>query len=268
MSKAMTAAKGGNGNGNGKKLTVVGPSAGLMAKMALHAGKGVSTAQEDNIVPLISLLQALSPQVNKRANEYIEGAEAGAIWLRNAPNPIVDGEVGFQFQPCAFERCVNEWIPRESGGGFVARHPVMPGDVRRVEDPKNPARSKFVRPSGNECIDTRYHAGFVLTDHGALPYVIPFTSSGHTVSKQWMSLMGSHVLPNGQPYPSFARSYRIKTRQRTNAAGTWFVLDISDDDFVDDAQFEKGAQLNSAFAAGAKRADAPEAEAVADDDVI
>ena len=68
--------------------------AALAAMMEKDAGKGVSTAQEDNLVPLIYVLQTNSPQVNKRDERYIEGAEPGDLWLRNAPQPIVKGAEG------------------------------------------------------------------------------------------------------------------------------------------------------------------------------
>ena len=77
-------------------ITVQKPAlpAALADMMEKDAGKGVSTAQEDNLVPLIYVLQANSPQVNKRDERYIEGAEPGDFWLRNAPQPIVKGAEG------------------------------------------------------------------------------------------------------------------------------------------------------------------------------
>src|SRR6202035_3091033 len=59
-----------------------GPPAALADRMKADAGRGVSTAQEDNQVPLIYVLQPLSPQVDKRSEQYVEGAEPGDLWLR------------------------------------------------------------------------------------------------------------------------------------------------------------------------------------------
>src|ERR1700744_6508473 len=74
----------------------------MSAKVHADAGKGVSTASEDNIVPLIYVLQSGSPQVKKNNPDYIEGAGEGDLWLRNAPTPIIDGLKGILVQPCYF----------------------------------------------------------------------------------------------------------------------------------------------------------------------
>lgn len=225
------------------------------------AGKGTSQAQEDNLVPLIYILQALSPAVNKRKPEYIEGAEAGDIWLRNASQQLVKGEDGILFQPCFFSKDFVEWVPRDSGGGFVGRHQEMPDDVKREEDKKNPNKVHFFRPNGNEVIETRYHVGYVHLESGArLPYVIPMASSGHTVSRQWMFMMNSIQIANGIA-PSFSRLYRLKTKERTNTQGTWFTWDITDEGWVQSPEdYAKGRALEVAFSDGAKAMETPVAD--------
>ena len=248
---------------------VAGLPATLVERMQIDAGKGVSTAQEDNLVPLIYVLQALSPQVNKRNSEYLEGAEPGAIWLRNSPTPIVNGDEGIIFQPCHFSKDWVEWVPRDAGGGFVGRHPACPADAKRQEDPKNPNKVKFVRPNGNEVMETRYHVGFVVTANGPLPYVIPMSSSGHTASKQWMFMMNSKLLANNKKAASFAYLYRLKTKQRTNALGTWFTWDISDEGMVQTVdEYDRGCTLYEAFASGAKQVEAPAKELQTDTEVM
>jgi len=245
---------------NGKSVVKTEPAglpASLLNRMREDAGKGVSTAQEDNLVPLIYILQPLSPQVNKRNPDYIEGAEPGDIWLRNSPNPIVPGDEGVLFQPCYFSKDWVEWVPRESGGGFVGRTEHCPTDVTRVADPKNPNKVRFVRPNGNDVIETRYHAGFVLTGDRALPYIIPMSSSGHTISRNWMFLMNTKMAPGNIKPPCFASAYRLKTKERSNAAGTWSTWDISDGGWLDEASYDRGRELYEAFASGAKQAEAP-----------
>ena len=81
--------------------------AGLPAHLAglveADAGKGVSTASEDNIIPLVYLLQPLSPQCMRGNADQIEGAQPGDIWLRgSAVQEIVSGEKGIVVQPCDF----------------------------------------------------------------------------------------------------------------------------------------------------------------------
>jgi hypothetical protein len=50
---------------------------------AAMAGRGVSFKPEDQLIPLITVLQANSPQCNARLPKYVDGAEAGRFWLRN-----------------------------------------------------------------------------------------------------------------------------------------------------------------------------------------
>ena len=46
-------------------------------------GRGVSTAAEDNLVPMIAVLQPLSPQLNKQnQGKYIADAQPGSILCR------------------------------------------------------------------------------------------------------------------------------------------------------------------------------------------
>jgi|KBSSwiStaDraftv2_1062776.scaffolds.fasta_scaffold07344_3 hypothetical protein len=218
--------------------------------------RGVSTAQEDNIVPLIYVLQGLSPQVSKRNDSYIEGAEPGDIWLRNAPEPVVKGAEGLIFQPCYFYKHWVEWIPREAGGGFMGTHATMPAAAKKVEDDEDPNLVKYVMPNGNEVKETRYHVGLVYTDHGSLPYVIPLSGSGHTVSRTFMSLMANKLDESGQRYDSFEFKYKLTTKLRKNKKGEWFVFEPADFERANDEEFAKGQDLYNAFAAGIKKADA------------
>lgn len=232
------------------------PPAALTQQIKANAGKGLSKAQEDNLVPLIYILQTNSPQVNKRDPSYINGAEAGDIWLRNAPDPIVRGDDGILFQPCFFAKSWNEWIPRSSGGGFVARHAELPKEAELKEDPENPNRKKYLLPNGNEVIETREHVGLVHIDDQVIPFVIPLTSTGHSFSRKWMFMMNAKKV-EGCDVPTFACVYRLKSVFKQNAAGSWYMFDVEDGDWVSEEDFQAGLTIHEAFASGAKQAEAP-----------
>lgn len=277
-----------------EKTKAGGGLATLSNKVAADAGKGVSRAAYDNIVPLVYVLQPLSPQVNKRNPAYIEGAEPGSIWLRDAPLPIVSGDEGFEFQPCYFWRDVVEWVPRDRGGGFVARHlpqhelEEMDAIAKRlgakeVRDVDNPNRVDFVMPNGNELIETRYHAGYVHVGKNVLPFVVPLSGTGHTVSRRFMFMIGNQRMPDGTPLPSWAGVYNLRTIEKSNSSGTWFQLEPSFVRLVDGLQeaidaddgswepgrgWTLGAQLYEAFESGAKQAEAPAEPSAASADVI
>lgn len=236
----------------------------LRSKIKEDAGKGVSEDQDDSLVPMIVVLQAQSPQCIKQKPEYIKGAEAGDIWMKNAPHPIVKGTEGLIFQPCAFWKNVGEWIPRNkdgSGGGFVAIHDTMPDDMVEKDDPDNPDRKRTMSPRGTEYVETRNHAGIAYTDDGqAFPYLLPLSSSGHSVSRQWTFMMKTKSI-DGDKVPSFAVLYRLKTIMRTKGNQTWFVIDPKEGGadgetlWATEEQYEAGKALHVAFAKGEKKAD-------------
>lgn len=236
-----------------------GPPAALLDLYEQHAGKGVSKDQADNLVPLIYVLQAQSPQVLSRNEKYIEGAVAGDIWLRQAPDPIVKAEEGCLVQPVYFSKCWIEWIDRDSGGGFVQRHAELPSDAERHVDPKNPNKVAYVSRENptHQYVETREHIVIVHADNGErMPYVIPFSGSGHTVSRAWMTNYNRKRLPSGGTAPSFAYLYRMTTEYRTNNQGEWFVLHFDDHGWVQSAEdIEAAAALYDAFATGKKTVD-------------
>lgn len=274
----------------------VEPQAGLPAEMEAligqDAGKGVSRAAYDNIVPLIYVLQPLSPQVDERSPLYIPGAKAGDIWLRDAPDPIIKGDDGFLFQPCFFWRDIVEWVPRERGGGYVDRYPLDSEleemevaaerlGARAVPDEDNPKRINWMTNEGNDLTETRYHAGFVHRNGGTMPFVIPLSSTGHTVSRRWMFMIGNRMTPSGTPLPSWAGVYRLPTIQKSNSSGRWFQFEPKFENLVDGLQdaldgknpkwqpgrfWNLGRELHEAFAAGTKQAAAPEDQADAAND--
>jgi len=237
-----------------KAAEVPSLSSKLADRANRDAGKGLSTDRDDNVVPLVRRFQALSPQVNKKGMDYVKGAEPGDIWLKDVA--LIKGEKGFRFQPCAFWKDVVEWRPRDEGGGFVGRHDEIPGDAEEREDEKS-GRTVYTR-NGNDLIDTRYHAGFVIFDDGrSMPYVIPMKGTDHQVSRSWMTRMNAKRLASGKTQPPWMNTYIIKTKDRTNPSGTWSTWEILDGPPIEtEEEYDRGLGLYEAFGAGTKKADA------------
>jgi hypothetical protein len=191
--------------GNGSSLPglpdpLSGPlalSQALMERVRRDAGRGLSQKQEDNLLPMIVVLQAQSPACDPDHQAHVPGAERGAFWLKNSPVPIIKGKEGILFVPAAMELAWVEWRPRTAGGGFIAKHREPPQDTIQIPDPKNPEKRKWVRKgNGHEMIETRYRYGLVILEGlGMLPFVIPFTSTGHTVCRGWETTMNSLFIP-------------------------------------------------------------------------
>ena len=251
--------------------------------MLEDAGAGISTDAKDNIVPFMRVLQALSPQMDDTKPAHIEGAKVGDILLPNYAGRIVSGAKGILFQPCFFYKAWPEFaVPRQQGSGFKGRHDNcvatradvarMRGRIKLGDDIPDVAEDVQValnemnipiwrRPAAStELVYTRYHAGYAIFDTGqVLPYVIDLKVTGHKISKNWMSIMNSHRLPDGRIEPSWARLYKLTTAKTTNTKGTFAVYVVEEQPgLVDEAAYLRGRDLFKSFTSG---------EVVMDEDV-
>lgn len=245
----------------GRDVAVAGGGGGLSKAVAdaaaQYAGAGVSHAQEDNIIPLVYLLQSNSPQVQRGHEKHIDGAQAGDVWLRNEPDGenIINGQEGLVVQPCFFSKCWIEWLPDR--GGFAGRHQDRPEDaaLRTVVTDNGTEVQRWVRPNGNIVVETREYAVIVHVGDKRLGYVIPFSGSGHTPARNWMTTIGKKKLPNGADAPAFAYLYRLVPKLRTKGPNSWYQYDISLEGPVETLEdFNAGAELYEAFESGAKQA--------------
>jgi len=232
-------------------------SAELLDLTAEDTGKGVSFKQEDQLLPLIYVLQGLSPQVQKRGDSHIEGAEPGHFWLKNSLTPIWDGEKGIEVIPCEMVRTWIEWLPNR--GGFVARHEAPPADTiqKTMRDDAGAERQMLVRSSnGNTIQDTRE---FYIIAQGQ-PYVLPCTGTKHTFARQWQTYFHQYHHPKtGGVMPSFSRKYRLTTTPVTNAKGEWFGLKFEDLGLVSLTEYQNAKKFYEAVKKGEKKADIPDA---------
>jgi hypothetical protein len=230
----------------------------LLEVTSQDAGMGVSFKQEDQLLPLIYVLQTGSPIVDKRGDTYVEGAEPGHFWLRNAIDPIKDGEEGILVIPCEMQRTWIEWLPNRQG--FVARHGNPPSDMVTEMVRGDDGREKSVlvrRESGNIIQDTREF--FLLVNGG--PYVLPCTGTKHTFARQWNTFYMQFKHPKtGEVMPAFSRKYRLTTVPASNAIGKWFGIKFQDEGYVTRAEYDAGKALCLAVRKGDKKPEAPDSK--------
>jgi hypothetical protein len=262
-------------NVTGTNGTAVAPLDDFDKQMYADAGLGVSTNPNDNITPSIAVLQPLSPQVLAGASQ-IENAEAGDFWVKGANPPLIGGQDGIWFQPAAMTEHWFEFVPRDSGGGFVARYEVEYDSKGRIIPPEgaeqsadNPNSYSFPE-SGNNCIHYRHIAGFVWVDGIGLEYVLSFHGTGHTVARSWNTKWTRKRFPDGKMMPAYSHLYHLTTDQRSNKKGTWFQISVDEGthlresaDIVGDLHkaLQMGRSLAQAFQRGEKLPGAPEFEA-------
>jgi len=205
----------------------------LMQQLMSEAGEGINEAElGDFLVPLVYVLQPQSPQVLPGPAQ-LDDAKAGDIWLKNSSDPIIGGKEGMWFQPCWYYRKWNEWVPRDQGGGFRGTYDWHgdnnpPQGAMRIEVEGKRGLPRYRFENGNQCIDTRYIVGLAWRNGMPTAHVIPFSSTGHTVARNWLTAIQNKRSPNGRPYPSYSFLYKLSTIAKTNNLGTWYMFEFGD----------------------------------------
>lgn len=246
------------------------------------SGRGADMDQSDLLIPMVRILQKMSPEVDKATASFIKGAEPGDIYIKNAPNPIIKGEEGFLFQPCFRRKAFVEWLPRNKGGGggagFVASHAEEPSDTEQatIAGPDGERQVRRRKSNGNLVVETRYYGGFIIRgefdDDGnfeqhepPMAAVIPFAGSGHTPAKTWNGLISSKRIGDGTA-DIWAVYYKLQTISKTKGPNTWSIFDIIDAGPEDegfpttlwaptDEDFERGEGLYQSLATEQRRFD-------------
>lgn len=172
----------------------------------------------DLLVPRISILQALSPQLKSSKTEFIKGASAGEICDVGIGETFPDGIL---FLPVYYRKDYLEWAPRSSGKGLINIHtnPNILDETTR--DDKN----KPILPNGNYVAETAQFFGFNLTADGRQSF-LPMASTQLKKARQWLTLATGEKLSRAdgssfQP-PLFYRTYMLTTAEESNAEGDWF----------------------------------------------
>jgi hypothetical protein len=219
------------------------------------SGKGVSFKQEDQLIPLIYILQSNSPVCEKRGDSYIEGAEPGHFWLRNSLDPIADGEHGIDVTPIVMKRTWIEWLPNRQG--FVGRHDAPPSDMveRMVRGDDGKEKQVLVREeSGNIIQDTREF--YLLV--GRQGFVLPCSGTKHSFARQWQTMFHQFRHPKtNDVLPAFARKYRLTTVPQSNALGKWFGIKFQDLGWNSKEEYVVARNFFDSVESGEKKAEAP-----------
>ena len=112
----------------GKALVKKGSDTGIVPidqkRPAYTRSEDVAPPTEaGGFLPTMKLLQALSPELDKDDEKFINGASQGDIVVVDGSGPtLFDGEEGITVIPVCVRKLYNEWIPRKLGGGRVATY--------------------------------------------------------------------------------------------------------------------------------------------------
>jgi hypothetical protein len=186
---------------------------------AQYAGAGMeNVGSSDILVPRLSIIQQLSPQINQRKSEYIDGASVGDIC------DVGTGELfkqGIIFIPVYYRKDYLEWAPRASGSGLVAIH----SDASILDKCQRNEKNQPILANGNYIAETAQWFGINLSADGRRSF-IPMASTQLKRSRRWMTLATGEKLArsDGSTFtpPLFYRSYSLTSASESNNQGDWF----------------------------------------------
>ena len=235
------------------------------------AGDGASFAADEMQIPFIRILQALSPQLNKKKPEFIEGASSSDMY-NTVTGQYWDGEEGVVVVPCYQTTKYLEFVPRDQGGGFKGEIPANDPMLQRTSR----EGSKEILPHGNELVKSDQHYCLVVdADGGFQPAVVDMKSSQLKVSRRWKTQIAmqkiKHPKTGAMVTPAvYATMWRLSTTEESNDQGTWGNYQIAKESLVTDRDLlmEAKAFRESIMAGEVKAAKDPEHASPAQDDDI
>lgn len=219
----------------------------------------------DYSIPFLGVLQQMSPQVSDPSDGGIDGARPGMIF-NTVTGELYPAKEGLEFVPSLTQHVFVEWVPRDSGGGFVAIHEIN-SDVVKQAKANSQEFGKLRLANGNDLIETFYVYGVVCKDEEPEGMaVIAFTSTKIKVYKAFSTKINMFTLksPNGtkQKPPLFAHSLKLTTAKEKNNKGEFhnFSIAPAKGDIIssllrpDDPRFQAGKDCYDMVVGGMARA--------------
>lgn len=230
---------------------------------AAYEGAGMENVKAgDLLIPRLTILQGLSPQIKKNKAEYVKGAEIGDICDIGVGQVFKDGVI---FLPVYYRKDYLEWAPRESGKGLVMIHP----SATILEKCSRDEKGAFILSNGNYVAETAQVFGFNLSADDR-PCFIGFTSTQLKKGRKWMTLATGEKLErkDGTKFiaPLFYRTYKLTTAEESNNKGDWIGWVIERDCSLPELPGnwrklkEKAVDFCKVLSTGAARADMSQME--------
>lgn len=204
--------------------TIAPGSADLSAFDGMSTGLENITAQ-DLLIPRLTILQGLSPQVSQGSPEYDPEARVGEIYDVGLQERF-PGSV--QFIPVHYEKKWLEWAPRASGKGLVKIH-----DTDAILDQaEKDDKGKMALKNGNYIAETAQLYGINVTADNRKCF-LPMVSTQLKKARRLLTLATSEKVQrsDGSVFspPLFYRVYKLSTVPESNAEGKWMGWKIERD---------------------------------------
>lgn len=209
----------------------------LPAYIKADSNRGSENVGQDDLqLPRLDLLQALSPQIDKKKEEYIEGAESGMLF-NTLTNELYGEEI--VITPVYFQKRFLVWVDRkkDSSGGLQGVFDTETEAVDFVEGHENEDKL--------EIVPTAEH--LVLLNDGT-EIILSLAKSKMKVSRKFNSLV---QLYGGD---RFSRSYMLSSIGDESAKGEFQNMKIEKLGFPAEDIYLKAETLYEAVKKGGKKA--------------
>ena len=236
----------------------------LEEAFTLDAGKGFEEVTTADIqIPFLRIIQAMSPQINKKDPSYIEGASQGDIF-NTVTSKYWDGEEGVVVLPVYYQMKQLEFIPRTQGGGFVGELSADSQEVKTAVRDKDTGLELLT--NGNELVRTaQYYVKIVHDENNLENAIIDMKKTQLKKYRLWMSMM-TMQRHNGVALPMYANTYRLKTVEDGNDKGSWNTWSISHENRVPSLEaYNDAKNLHGSISRGELSIAPPPEEAIITD---
>lgn len=211
--------------GDVKDVTVRNNSTALSTEMAAEFDTGQTglenVTSRDLIIPRLTILQSMSPQLNERKPEFIDGSKLGQF----CDTAIGDVYDELQLLPVYYANIALEWAPRESGKGMIANHGLWNDNFIKNELKAVQNEKRQWMHGDNIVQETATFYCINITAGGRRSF-LPLSSTHIKSAKRWLTLITNERLQRSdgtefQP-PIFYRSWKATKTHESNAKGDWF----------------------------------------------
>lgn len=173
-------------------------------------GRGNENVGTDDLtLPRVDVLQALSPQINKKKDVYIDGAEQGMLF--NTLTGELYGD-GITIIPVYFRKQWLIWKDRDNGGG-----------LRGVFNTSEEANNFIATSEENdiEAVETGEHLVLIVDGDKVTEAILSCAKSKLKVSRKLNSL----VKLNGND--RFSRQYRVTPYEDEGQSGEYWNIAVA-----------------------------------------
>ncbi len=197
-----------------------------------YANTGLDHIQREDLqLPRLALAQGLSPQLNKKKPEYIDGLSLGDVFNSETGEVLGTGPWDIAIIRADSPRYV-EFIPRDDGGGV--RDPNVPADDPRTEFTVDPETGDRVNP-----LATKFYDFLAIFLHNREMIALSFKNTGLRVARHLNTLMKMRKVKidnDTKTLPIFMGKYRLEAIMQQNAKGDFANFKIDNAGLVEDEE--------------------------------